>query len=301
MSDSDDTRLPEQAEALLEKWPDAERDAAAWDALAEKIDAKVAKAQVGLTEDELLDPPLPETDEDGAQDDPPVAPEVAKPAPDEERQSLAEMARQVADKKEDDSLSSIAAASLSMAARDSRPSLDEIRQSAPSIDEIEEVEAKSEASAAPPPVAEVVPLAAHPAPVSTAQPSSGRTGMLVGVVAVAVGIAAATVIYLRGQSPPGGSGGAAHPGRERRPGSHASGGAEEAPPRRNPARRSSICRSFPPASPAPSPSRRPEPRAGARRRRRRGRPRPSQRKSPPRPIPRSPQRRSKRSTPTTRR
>src|SRR5260221_4397916 len=64
--DSNDSRLPDRAEALLAGWPAPARSALDWEDTASSIMARVRGTAVGSTPDELLMEPLPLEEADSA-------------------------------------------------------------------------------------------------------------------------------------------------------------------------------------------------------------------------------------------
>jgi len=179
---NEEERLPKPFDAMLQGWPVAERDEAAWDDGAEKIAERLATAKAEASANlALLDAPLPAERGEAGFDS---SPRAAEPPP----RSLAELARMslaTQDAKSD--AADIARESLSVASTG--------RASVPMIAEAEAAAAaagQSAPRAAPPPVATLQPLPARPAPRSAAGPlAMAAIGL--------VGLAAAAVIVVRAQ------------------------------------------------------------------------------------------------------
>lgn len=175
-----EARLPEAAEALLEGWPEPERDAEFWKQAEARVTAQLGDVEAGSTPSDLLAPPLPASDEDGSLEAPRASPPERPSTP---PASLAELARQaVAQARAETDSKDIARESLSLASR--------ARASAPDL-------AASLAAARisrPPESPRAARLEGVPAPPA---PAASHRGVFVGAAVAVVALAAVVVLGVR--------------------------------------------------------------------------------------------------------
>lgn len=184
MTEREEPRLPEAAEALLGDWPIAAGEDQAWEARAQRVAARLSDVAIGSTPDALLAAPFPEHSGEGASSG-----SAQLPTDPVDEPSFAEMARAVIKKKAEDS-NAIARESLSLA--------NAARRSAPEI--VERVRRASVPPAAP--EMEAVPARDVPAErLSRPAPASRPLTWMPAAVG-AVALAAAVVLWLEGRLSP---------------------------------------------------------------------------------------------------
>jgi hypothetical protein len=196
MSASEDreARLPEAAEALLTAWPEPERDADFWQEAEKRVAARLESVEAGSAPSDLLDAPLPASDEDGSLE---VEPRASQPPerrsapprasqPPERRSappaSLAELARQaVAQARDEADSKDIARESLSLASR--------ARLSAPDL-----AASLAAARISRPPEST---RASKPEVVAAPVPATAHRGTFIGAGIAVVALAAVLVLVVR--------------------------------------------------------------------------------------------------------
>jgi hypothetical protein len=206
--DNGEVRLPKPFEALLEKWPEPERDALFWDDHADRVMDKVEASQwESESHDELLAAPLPaEPDEGSLEVEPtPIPDRAAETVPASARdtappRSLLELARaSLEDEKKSADSSDIAIQSMGISSR-ARASAPAIAQQAATESQRTGAVPASMPTPPPPPVSQAAPVASLPA--ERAKRSAGPLLMVgLGVAGLAAAVAIVVVAQRHASQP----------------------------------------------------------------------------------------------------